>query len=244
MSESYLQETVFSRGWRDTIEYWSDWRFWRAEVFGGGSIAIVWGAEAALVAIALLAAAIWIVATVMAPFRQRDEVRAALMDAKETVKALQDGGPEFSCQIEEFILSFDDANEGVLVAIVTVSNIGKSQSALTTSNLSILEGETEVRLRNVHIDALSLKVSGQQRVLRAENTIYEKGVSPIPSGGFIRGHIVAAIPAKERQSVKAGSARVKFSCEDIHKRKYTCLDHRNPEIDGPQYFPGSGVELG
>ena len=87
MQEISIQESTFARGWKDTKAGWSSWKFWSSEVFGGGVLAL-WSAEAALISVAILAVAVWIVATTTAPTRQRDEARAAYRGKCEEIERL------------------------------------------------------------------------------------------------------------------------------------------------------------
>ena len=78
MAIPILSESIWARGWADTKRGIRTWQFWALEVFGGGLLAIFSHPLVGLVFVAGVVAAIWIGATVRAPFEQRDEARRAL----------------------------------------------------------------------------------------------------------------------------------------------------------------------
>lgn len=61
-------QSAWSRGWDDTKSGWSDWRFWLAELFIGGIVAMI-DTFLGLAFVAVIAVGIWIGATVRAPVR-------------------------------------------------------------------------------------------------------------------------------------------------------------------------------
>lgn len=70
------QEGAWARGWADTKRGLADWRFWVAEVVGGGVVAMLVEHALAVVASVLgMAVCLWVGATASAPVRQRDEAR-------------------------------------------------------------------------------------------------------------------------------------------------------------------------
>ncbi len=78
-----MLESAWARGWSDAKRRLADWRFWAAEVLGGGLVGMVANFAIALVFVIGLAVAIWVVATVSAPIRQRNEARSQLKKERE-----------------------------------------------------------------------------------------------------------------------------------------------------------------
>lgn len=82
-----LSDSAWRRGWTDTKCDLADWRFWLAEVVGGGVLGLYY--ENALPGFAFVlgfALFLWIWATASAPIRQRNE-------ARELIGALQSTPP-------------------------------------------------------------------------------------------------------------------------------------------------------
>ncbi len=80
-----IYESAWQNCWKTTKMAWGHWLFWACEVFGAGVIAF-WSAEYALIFVAALASAIWVVATVTAPIRQRDELRALSSELQDKIE--------------------------------------------------------------------------------------------------------------------------------------------------------------
>lgn len=77
VEDKALSQGVFARGWADTKLWLGSWWFWALEVFGAGTYAANKGNPwAALWAAAAIFVLLWIIATVSAPARQRNEARA------------------------------------------------------------------------------------------------------------------------------------------------------------------------
>ncbi len=92
-------ETAWARGWEDTKRGIADWRFWLFEFFGGGLIAIVWSAQAALLAVSVILVLMWLTVTATAPVRQRNEARRELAkhEGSNSERRLNDEQKAFLC---------------------------------------------------------------------------------------------------------------------------------------------------
>ena len=82
-----LRQGTLRRGWEDTEKCLAHSLFWVAEVFVGGTVGVIYGGMAALLFVLALFVAVFIVATVTAPARQRDELRRAFNVAVPTYDA-------------------------------------------------------------------------------------------------------------------------------------------------------------
>lgn len=124
MAGPNLSESVWARGWSDTKHALGTWWFWALEVFGAGSIGVyTQDPVVGLIAVAAIAAALWIGATAGAPVRQRNEQR-------EHIRNLEDSLSSRRVEIKREIRPIgDDSYELVVYVHNPTSNTVRNVSA-------------------------------------------------------------------------------------------------------------------
>lgn len=100
-----LSESALSRGWRDTTTALKSLWFWAVEIVGGAVIA-AWTTNPwiTVVFVVSVALALWMGATIAAPFKQRDEARRKLSENAEEAPGLDEPSVSFSEAAERLLL--------------------------------------------------------------------------------------------------------------------------------------------
>jgi hypothetical protein len=139
-----MSESAWARGWADTKQGLADWRFWAAEVFGGGFVAVYYDPVLALVFVLGLAVALWLGATVSAPVRQRDEARTAL--EARLARSLEFTWRQNDNKFLETTKRKGVKNSSMLVGRVAVKNRSYTES-----------------IRGVDVSLINYKIDGESR---------------------------------------------------------------------------------
>ncbi len=89
MGKHPLSESAWSRGWQDTKTAWTSWQFYVldavAAVVIGGLFGWYWG----LLVVVFGMICVWMAATISAPVKQRNELRAFCNETKANISYKQ-----------------------------------------------------------------------------------------------------------------------------------------------------------
>gem|GEM_PF-4380406 len=181
-------ESAWRRGWNDTKQGWANWRFLLTEAvvsplagyivgaFSGNAIA---GSVVTIAIVILGLVSIWVGATVAAPYRQRNEARAALqaIPGSSTAPILADPQLFFS---NLFCNGFGYGGEG---------NFGGLDSSKWYGDVSALAHAQS----KMTITQIALVIDGHELPATRWNT-YEVGV----------GNYLCSFPVEIAQTIGAG----------------------------------------
>lgn len=180
--EQVLSEGWLERGWADTKDWLGRWQFWLAELLLAWVVVILTqDATAALLFVLGLASLAWFVATITAPWRQREE-------ARQIAKSFYSPRIHVSHKASKFV-SFRDTGTSEALIFLTVSNRGQPTS-LTDWAVAPVGGAFKVKLRSRPNMIYNFK-SPDRRLVSFEilesESIRNKTFFPIPTGGIVSG---------------------------------------------------------
>ncbi len=221
MDKAQLSETVWRRGWKDTKAGLGDWRFWAVETVGGLMIGAatesIW---VTLIFVIGIFAAVYIGATLRAPYRQRDEARAADRDRNEEIKKLRDKAPRLECEILSIVifgLKETDENDRFLL-VASVTNAGGKQAAVKRIQIHVIDqNDRRTNIDLADFDWAPATRGGGYYWVR-DDALYERALKPIAPGGWVNGIIVARPTGPQMKAIKEPTARVVLSVTDVHGR--------------------------
>ena len=79
--------------------------------------------------------------------------------------------------------------------------------------------------------------NGQSIILRKNNAIYEKTMTPIPRGGLVRGWLMVSVPGTTPAAVTTAGTRWIVSFKDYEGKTYEAQHEFTGIANPPQYYP-------
>lgn len=96
--------------------------------------------------------------------------------------------------------------------------------------------------KKLRIQDLKLNHNDHSITLNENHAIYEKAISPIPTGGLVRGWLWVKFEGVKELPIDGDKIVIKF--KDVRGKEYTCdltLKHLPEQTRDPDYFPASGA---
>ncbi|TAK54395.1 MAG: hypothetical protein EPO25_06950 [Gammaproteobacteria bacterium] len=230
-----LSENWLERGWSDTKDWLGRWQFWVAELVLGWGVGLVkQDATAALLSILGLAFLAWCVATISAPWRQRNEARQI---AKSFYLPRFQVGHTATKPVE----FQDTGGSSEALIFLTVSNRGQP-SSLTDWAVAPVSSKFEVRIRSRPSMLYRFKAPDKRQVsleVLESESIRNRTFTPIPTGGIVSGFLNVWFPDERFTDIvkkdKNASLAVRFrdAFGETHQFRVRLLDH----LIEPEEFP-------
>ena len=247
MGEVDLEETVWTRGGKDAKAAWGDWRFWFAEVFGGGVIAI-WDAQLALIFVAALAFAVWALATTTAPVRQRNDLREAHSSLHAKINDLQNDKPDLRVKFESLISGGntpEDQGRTAFSLTLTVTNRGNRPSAASNWRIRIRSGGREIYPELFTPESYTLVSDEGTISITSADRIDKKLVTALKPGEMVQGLLPAVIKRSDYEFISDKETIVSVLFEDIYDNVVEKSETLNSNNSGQAHFknlPGMEVK--
>lgn len=167
--------------------------------------------------------------------------RSAALKLNESMNKFNlENSPRLHLEIEQIVFGTNSENNLICYVQVKVKNIG-AKSSVDKWEVEIQKDNIQVYCHQFKLEKTTLNIGSASVILKNEDSIYEKGVSPIEKGAYVRGWLFCVVPKFNLSQVSSFGTRVKINCVDIHDIKYTAEKPISGNPNELMYFPdGSG----
>lgn len=157
--------------------------------------------------------------------------------------------PAFIIKIEQSVMGMVEGGTSTCVLGVSIRNIGTPSIADNYRIFMINNGKEYIcQLRTMLTPALVLQNANPAIPpvsISPSDIISEKTITPIPTGGQVRGWLVSIIPGLPNSEINRSTLVIRTEVEDVVGVNYSALfEYRGKPPDLPAYYPdGTGGRM-
>lgn len=192
-------ETILERGWRDTKRAVVSFGFWAVQLVGTTVIGVRYENPIAMFAFLwTVAVVVWVCATVSAPIRQRNDLRAYGLNLEDKIKDFEANVPRLSGSVENIVTAPGGA---LIVPFVTINNLGPMPTVYDVLSARVYFDGEEIDVQFVYHQDLRLGDHyGGGLTITWDKSLFEKQDAVISQGMRVRGHL-SLVPKSEIKAI-------------------------------------------